>query len=111
MEKILLVQTKNVGLAIILTIFFGPIGLFYASVSGALFLIFGIPIIFIILLSVGLINVNIAILFSSIAILIFFLAFEWLISIIWSVIAVNKYNKDLIRKSEKRRRQIENIQN
>ena len=100
MDKILVVQTKSVGLAIILTIFFGPIGLFYASVSGALFLILGIPLIIGIYFGVGLINVDYTIIFSSIVVLIVFLVFEWLISIIWSVVAVNNYNKNLIRKSE-----------
>lgn len=103
MEKILVVQTKSVGLAIILTILFGPIGLFYASISGALFLILGIPLIIGIFLGVGLINIDYTIIFSSIAVLIVFLVFEWLISIIWSVVAVNKYNNNLISKSENKR--------
>ena len=103
MERIVLVQTKSVGIAIILTIFFGPIGLFYSSVLGALLLIFGVPFIIGCILATGLIKMDYN---TFYLVFIIFLFFEWLISIIWSVVAVNNYNNKLIRKSENKKDSI-----
>ena len=85
---------KSIGIAILLTILFGPIGLFYASVSGALIMIL-VPIIPILLLVFGFSQDNSVLMNLSLGLLLFFALTYWLISIIWAVISVNSYNKEI----------------
>lgn len=64
---------KSVGLALILTFFFGPLGLLYATVAGGvIMLILGVLI--------GVVTLG------------FGLIFVWIASMIWAVIAVNSTN-------------------
>lgn len=86
--------TKSVGIAILLTFLFGPIGLFYASVSGGLIMTFT-PILLLILAFVGLFQQNELLMSWSVGLLIIFAATFWLINIIWAVIGVNSYNKEI----------------
>jgi hypothetical protein len=85
---------KSIGIAIILTILFGPIGLFYASVSGALIMIL-VPIFPILLLVFGFSQDNSILVNLSLGLLLIFALTYWLISIIWAVISVNSYNKEI----------------
>lgn len=87
-------STKSVGIAILLTFLFGPIGLFYASVSGGLIMTFT-PILLILLTLVGLFQENSLLLGWSFGLLIVFAATFWLINIIWAVISVTSYNKEI----------------
>ncbi|MBW5290108.1 MAG: hypothetical protein Rsou_1486 [Candidatus Ruthia sp. Asou_11_S2] len=73
--------TKSLVVAILLTIFLGPIGLFYASVIGALIML-------VITAIVGFITFG------------FGLFIPYIICIIWAIIAVNSYNKKIIELAE-----------
>ena len=85
---------KSIGIAILLTILFGPIGLFYASVSGAIMMILA-PIFLLLLLVFGVSQDNSVLTNLSLGLLIFLALTYWLISIIWAVISVNSYNKEI----------------
>ena len=92
-------QTKSVGVAILLTLFFGPIGLFYATIRGALFVILGVPFLF----TVGAIALRAAASAGSTVGLVGVLAMiplcvvaTWVLSLVWSVTAVNAYNRRLL---------------
>lgn len=65
--------------ALLLAVFLGPIGVIYASVIGAVFLIF------LLLVAYG-------------AQTVYPLALVWLLGCFWSVIAVNRYNCRMIKK-------------
>lgn len=69
--------TKNVGIAIILTVIFGPLGLFYSSVLGAI-------IMCIVTLVVGLLTLG----FGTMV--------TWPVCVIWGAIAANNHNKALL---------------
>lgn len=91
---------KSVGLGILLALLFGPIGLFYSSVSGGLIMTFG-PIILLVMLFFGIFTDN-PLLFGVSIILILGFAFTWwLICMIWAVIGVNRYNRELDREDER----------
>ena len=64
---------KSVGLALLLALFFGPLGLLYASVTGAL-------IMFLICIPVAFFTVGIGLIFTNI------------ICVIWAIVAVNSHN-------------------
>ena len=83
---------KSVGLALVLTILFGPIGLFYASISAALTMIFA-PVLVLVLFLIGILQENTVLMSLSACFLLFFLLTYWLVCIIWAVISVKKYNK------------------
>ena len=102
-------STKSVGLAIVLTIFFGPLGLFYASVIGGLFMII-LPIIVVYLIYSGNLVILLGFLKDSpliheissasvmgtlITSFIIVPLLYWLICIIWAVLAVNSYNNNV----------------
>jgi hypothetical protein len=85
---------KSIGIAILLTLLFGPIGLFYASVSGGLVMTIT-PIFLVILFLYGLGMEYAALVEWSLILIIIFLSTFWLINIIWAVISVNIYNKKI----------------
>jgi len=87
-------STKSVGIAILLTFLFGPIGLFYASVSGGLIMTFT-PIFLFLLVLVGSVQKNSLLLSWSIVLLIIFAVTFWLINIIWATVSVMSYNKEI----------------
>ena len=68
---------KNVGIALILTFIFGPIGMLYSTVWGGIIMIF----------------VNLLI---GIPTLGFGLILTWPIQLIWAALAVRSYNKKLM---------------
>ncbi len=72
-QYIVVKTNKSVGLALLLTFLFGPLGLLYATVSGALIMLF-------ISLIVAFITFGFGILIT------------WPICMIWAAIAVNNQN-------------------
>jgi hypothetical protein len=70
-------QTKNMGVAIILTVLFGPLGMFYSTIVGAV-------VMFILSAIVGLLTVGLG------------LIVMWPICVIWAAIATSNYNKKLM---------------
>jgi small-conductance mechanosensitive channel len=85
---------KSVGIAILLTLLFGPIGLFYASVFGGLVMSIT-PLLLAALVVAGLIRENSMLLDWSLTLLIIFALTYWLINIIWAVLSVRSYNQEI----------------
>jgi hypothetical protein len=76
-QNVIVVNQKNIGLGIILGLFFGPLGLTYSSLIGAgVMLVISLPIVFI---TLG-----------------FGLLFTLPACAIWAGIAVNSHNKKLL---------------
>ena len=73
---IIAVAPKNLGLAIALSFLFGPLGLLYASVMGAIVMFF----------------VNLAALFFTFGVGLFL---TWPACVIWAIVATNNYNQRL----------------
>ena len=94
---------KSIGIAILLTILFGPIGLFYASISGALIMIFT-PIFLLLLLIIADSQDNSVLMGWSLGLSIIFALTYWLINIIWAVLSVRSYNEEI---EEDAKRQFE----
>lgn len=76
-------RDRSVFLAVLLTVLFGPLGLFYASVPGAVFLI--------VLAAAGVVPT-----FG------FVLLFVWPASIAWAVIAAGAKHKDFLGQAANR---------
>ncbi len=91
---------KSIGIAILLTLVLGPIGLFYASVSGGLIMTLT-PIILLLLLYAGILQENNILVGWTSGLIIIFLLTYWLINIIWAVISVNSYNKEIEEDSKR----------
>ena len=96
-------SSKSIGIAILLTFLFGPIGLFYASVSGGLIMTFT-PVFLVLLLIGGILQENSILVLWSSGLLIFFILTFWLINIIWAVLSVRNYNEKI---EDEARRQLE----
>jgi len=75
-QTIIVKAEKSMGITILLTIFFGPLGMLYSTVTGAIVMI--------------IVNVIVAIITLG-----FGLFITWPVCIIWAAIATNKYNKSL----------------
>lgn len=69
---------KSMGISIALTLFFGPLGMFYSTILGAIVMI-------IIDIIVGLITLGLGLLIT------------WPIQVIWAAIATSMYNKKLMK--------------
>lgn len=69
---------KSMGISIALTLFFGPLGMFYSTIAGAIIMI-------IIDVIVGIFTLG------------FGLLLTWPIQVIWAAIATSSYNKKLMR--------------
>ena len=77
-KQIVVVKTeKSMGVTILLTILFGPLGMFYSTVTGAIVMIVVSGLVAIVTLGLGLI-------------------ITWPVSIIWAAVATNNYNKSLV---------------
>jgi hypothetical protein len=77
-KPVITIPMKSSGISIILTILFGPIGMFYSTVSGAI-------IMCAISLVVGVLSAGTL------------LPFCYIISIIWGAISVSTYNTKLVQ--------------
>ena len=74
------IQPKNLAIAVILTLVFGPLGMFYATIPGGIVM--------------GIINVLIMIIsFLTLGIGSIFFLFTWPICLIWTILSVNAQNK------------------
>jgi hypothetical protein len=90
---------KSLFLAVMLTIFFGPFGLLYATINGGLTMIFS-PIALSSMLFVGFHFgdfLGITAFFGSSIALLFIIPFYWIICIFWSIIAVSHHNSNIER--------------
>jgi hypothetical protein len=88
-------KTKSLGLAVVLTLFFGPLGLFYATITGGLIMTFT-PILLVIVLILGAGIGSTFLLASSAILLIVFGISYWIICVIWAVISINDHNNNVI---------------
>jgi amino acid transporter len=91
-------STKSVGIGILLTFLLGPIGLFYSSVWGGIIMTF-CPIIVGSIFLLGLYSGSELLQIMAGVTILVYLVLWWLICIIWSVIAVNHYNRRIMKKS------------
>jgi hypothetical protein len=95
-------NTKSLGLAIVLTLFLGPLGLFYASITGGLIMCVT-PILLFALFIFGAVADSSFLLASSFILLIVFAISYWIICVIWAATAVSNHNNkvnDAIRQAE-----------
>ncbi len=84
-QRVIVTSTKSMGVAILLTILIGPLGLFYSTIFGGIIM----SIIFLIIsLIVGFLTLGFA--------LIIIWPIIWIICIIWAALATSSYNKRLL---------------
>ena len=81
---IIAVKGKSLVVSVLLTIFFGSLGLLYATIGGGLFMTIGYPLIALLIVQ------------SAPTITILMGVFWYIICIIWGIIAVNRYNRNLV---------------
>jgi hypothetical protein len=81
---VMVAPTKSVGVALLLAIFFGPLGLFYATVTGGVVML-------IVSFLVGLVTLG------------FGLLVTWPICVVWSAIAANSHNAALLASHQQTR--------
>nr|VFJ66140.1 MAG: hypothetical protein BECKDK2373B_GA0170837_11613 [Candidatus Kentron sp. DK] len=81
-RHIVVTSTKNMGISLILTILFGPLGMLYSTIPGGI-------IMMILSLIVGILTAGAG------------LPITWLISIIWGAMAVSRWNKNLLAKASR----------
>ncbi|MRJ09216.1 hypothetical protein EDL99_10140 [Ornithobacterium rhinotracheale] len=74
---IIIKQRKSVGLSLLLTFFFGPLGMLYSTIWGAIIMLIISGIVGIITLGMG-------------------LPFIWPICMIWGALAARSYNNNII---------------
>ena len=77
-QTVILAQPKSMGIALILTFLFGPLGLLYASVPGG-----------IIMIIVGVLGGIVTLGIGAIV--------AWVLSFIWAIIAVSRHNSKINR--------------
>lgn len=82
---------KSIGIALLLTFLFGPIGLFYASISAGLIMTL-IPIIIILFLYAGVWQESTLLIAWQSGLILISIVTYWLIMLIWAVIGVRSYN-------------------
>ena len=76
-KQIVIVKTeKSMGVTILLTILFGPLGMLYATVTGAIVMIVVSVLVALVTLGFGLL-------------------ITWPVCIIWAAVVTNNYNKNL----------------
>jgi len=89
---IVVTSTKSVGIGILLTILFGPLGMFYSTITGAIVMIIVAMPLGIITIILGVVTLGVGLL----AMLPFWICHE-VICIIWGALAVTSYNAKLTR--------------
>jgi hypothetical protein len=90
---------KSVGLGILLTLLLGPIGLFYSSVIGGLVMTFA-PVILLLVMIFGFAMDDPLLIVSSLILILLFAFTWWLICMIWAIIGVNAYNREILEEAE-----------
>jgi hypothetical protein len=78
-HSVVTIPTKSMGTSLLLTFLFGPIGMIYSTISGAL-----IMLVLLLLISIYAFGI--------------WLLIIWPIQLIWAAIAVNSYNKRVMDK-------------
>jgi len=81
-QQVVVTPTKSTGVAILLTVLFGPLGMLYSTIWGALFMIVVSAVVGLLTLGFGLIV-------------------TWPICIIWAGVATSSYNKKLLSGQKK----------
>jgi hypothetical protein len=76
-QRVVVTSTKNVGVSIILTVLFGPLGMLYSTIWGGIIM--------------GGVSLVVAIFTLG-----FGLIITWPICIIWAALAASSYNKKLL---------------
>ena len=76
-QRIIPVPTKSMGISIILTILFGPLGMFYSTILGAIIMCLISLFVSAFTLGLGLLII-------------------WPICIIWGAVATRSYNKEIL---------------
>ena len=77
-QTIIVTSTKSMGISIILTVLFGPLGMLYSTVLGGV-------IMFVITAIVGVVTFGFGFLFT------------WPICIIWAAVATSSFNAKLLQ--------------
>jgi hypothetical protein len=75
-QVVVVAAPKNVGIAVLLTILFGPLGMFYSTIWGAVIML-------VVSLLLGLVTAGFAVFVT------------WPICVIWGAIAADRHNKRL----------------
>ena len=86
-QHVVVTPTKSVGIAILLILIFGPLGMLYSTVKGTFLATLLTIILFLIVGANNPLN------------LIFLIPVMWLVSLIWSVKAVKSYNRKLLKRA------------
>lgn len=81
-QTVVTTSTKSMGVAIILTVLFGPLGMLYSTILGGI-------IMCVISLIVGIVTLG------------FGLLLTWPICIIWAAVATSSFNKKLLQGQRK----------
>jgi hypothetical protein len=76
-RRVVSVSTKSMGVAIILTVIFGPLGMLYSTILGGIIM--------------GIISLIVGVLTFGIGLVI-----TWPICVIWAAVAANSYNNKLL---------------
>ena len=92
MNYIVTKPVKSKGIAALLVIFFGGLGLFYSSILGGLVMGIIAPILIVLFLFYGAVSGSISIM----AIVIIFCCLYYFICLIWAIRAVDNYNQEII---------------
>lgn len=74
-----IIPTKNMGTALLLTFIFGPLGMFYTTTIGAIIML-------ILSTTIGIFTFGIGLIIS------------WPIQLIWTAISINLYNKRVVER-------------
>ena len=76
-QRVVVIPTKGMGISIILTVLFGPLGMLYSTIWGGIIMI-------VISAVAGLLTLG------------FGLIITWPICIVWAAVATSSYNKKLL---------------
>jgi hypothetical protein len=79
-QPVVVTPTKSMGIAIILTVLFGPLGMFYSTVIGGVIMLVVTAIVFVITLPLG----GLGVLFTH------------PVCIVWGAVAASSYNSKLL---------------
>ena len=99
---------KSVGLGILLALILGPIGLFYSSVLGGLVMTFA-PVILLVVMILGFAIDDPVVYVSSLILILLFACTWWLICMIWAIIGVNAYNREILEEVEQQNKLFNEI--
>lgn len=102
-RPVVVTPVKSVGIQILLVVLLGPLGLFYSTIKGALIMLFGVPLVLVLLVTAtGLAAARGAGVGTMVALgseMLLTLLVWWVGSFIWGIVAVNSYNRRLLQAS------------